>query len=293
LAAEGLLRAGQHGDSAQPADLTGQVLRALVKGPLNHSYLKRKLPGSASVIETLRKKGWLALDEVVEDRKSVRAGNAALNVTPVTADPRPPRRLTSAQRTAVDTISASVAGRQFRTFLLHGVTGSGKTEVYLRSIDKVLREGKSCLFLVPEISLTPAAASEFHARFGEQVAILHTAFTDPERPGQWRRVREGKARVVVGTRSSVFAPLEEAVEARNLVTDDVGGAQLQLGALVREPLEDRKGNVDLVDDAAGRKQLDAVRFPADDRAPHAADHGAASDPARAPRERPGSGPVKA
>ena len=209
LTPEGLLRARKHGDPAQRTDLTGQVLRALVKRPLNHSYLKRKLPGSARVIETLRKKGWLALDEVVEDRKSVRAGNAALNVTPVTAGPRPPRRLTSAQRTAVDTISASVAGRQFRTFLLHGVTGSGKTEVYLRSIDKVLREGKSCLFLVPEISLTPAAASEFHARFGEQVAILHSAFTDPERSGQWRRVREGKARVVVGTRSSVFAPLED------------------------------------------------------------------------------------
>ena len=91
----------------------------------------------------------------------------------------------------------------------------------------------------------------------------------------------------------LLAPLEEAVEARNLVADDVGGTQLQLGALVGEPLEDRKGNVDLVDDAAGRKQLDTVRFPADDRAPHAADHGAASAPERATGERPGSGPVKA
>ena len=210
LTAEGLLRAKQFAGAAKPTDLTVQVLRALAKRPLNHAYLKRKLPGSASVIETLRKKGWLVLDDVVVDRQPVRAGNDALNVIPVpAAGPRPPRRLTSAQRTAVDTISASVAGRQFRAFLLHGVTGSGKTEVYLRSIDKVLREGKSCLFLVPEISLTPAAASEFYARFGEQVAILHSAFTDSERSGQWRRVREGKARVVVGTRSCVFAPLED------------------------------------------------------------------------------------
>jgi len=115
--------------------------------------------------------------------------------------------LTDAQKTAVDAISASLAEGTFRTFLLHGITGSGKTEVYLQSIETVLSQGKSCLFLVPEISLTPAAASEFFGRFGEQVAILHSAFTDPERSGQWRRVREGKARVVVGTRSSIFAPV--------------------------------------------------------------------------------------
>jgi primosomal protein N' (replication factor Y) len=116
--------------------------------------------------------------------------------------------LNSAQQTALDAISESLRGGSFQTFLLHGVTGSGKTEVYLRTIDLALAAGKSSLLLVPEIGLTPAVASQFFARFGDAVAILHSAFTGLERSEQWRRVRDGKARVVVGTRSSVFAPVE-------------------------------------------------------------------------------------
>lgn len=207
LTPKGLLRAQQFANVAKPTDPTVQVLRALAKKPLNQAYLKRKLPGSGTVIETLRKKGWLVVDDVIADRKSTSAGNGALNIAPFPTEAKSARQLTEAQQTAVDAISASLAAGKFRTLLLHGITGSGKTEVYLRSIETVLSQGKSCLFLVPEISLTPAAASEFFGRFGEQVAILHSAFTDPERSGQWRRVREGKARVVVGTRSSIFAPV--------------------------------------------------------------------------------------
>jgi len=116
--------------------------------------------------------------------------------------------LNSAQQTALDAISQSLHSSSFQTFLLHGVTGSGKTEVYLRAIDQALAAGKTSLLLVPEIALTPAMASQFFARFGDAVAILHSAFTGLERSEQWRRVRDGKARVVVGTRSSVFAPVE-------------------------------------------------------------------------------------
>ena len=96
----------------------------------------------------------------------------------------------------------------FATFLLHGVTGSGKTEVYLNAIDSVLADGRGALMLVPEIALTPAVAGQFYARFGDRVAILHSAFSDSERAEQWRRIRAGGASVVVGTRSGVFAPVQ-------------------------------------------------------------------------------------
>ena len=115
--------------------------------------------------------------------------------------------LNTAQRNAFELIGAAIESRQFRTFLLHGVTGSGKTEVYLNAIEAALAAGRSALLLVPEIALTPAVAGQFFARFGDRVAILHSAFSDTERAEQWRRIRAGAASVVVGTRSGVFAPV--------------------------------------------------------------------------------------
>ena len=87
------------------------------------------------------------------------------------------------------------------------MTGSGKTEVYLRAIEATLALGRGALMLVPEIALTPAMAGQFFQRFGDRVAILHSAFSDTERAEQWRRIRAGAAPVVVGTRSGVFAPV--------------------------------------------------------------------------------------
>ena len=112
-----------------------------------------------------------------------------------------------AQQAAFETIREAIQARAFRTFLLHGVTGSGKTEVYLHAIEATVQEGRSALLLVPEIALTPAVAGQFFSRFGDRVAILHSAFTDVERTEQWRRIRSGAASVVVGTRSGVFAPV--------------------------------------------------------------------------------------
>ena len=89
------------------------------------------------------------------------------------------------------------------------MTGSGKTEVYLNAIEATLAQGRNTLLLVPEIALTPAMAGQFYHRFGEGVAILHSAFHDAERAEQWRRIRKGLARVVVGTRSGVFAPVQD------------------------------------------------------------------------------------
>lgn len=112
------------------------------------------------------------------------------------------------QQEAFSAIEAAMKDGPFKAFLLEGVTGSGKTEVYLRSIEAALGLGKNALLLVPEIGLTPAVAGQFFHRFGQQVAILHSAFGDAERADQWRRVQNGQARVVVGTRSGVFAPIQ-------------------------------------------------------------------------------------
>ena len=113
----------------------------------------------------------------------------------------------AAQQVACDEIASAIRAHRFQTFLLHGVTGSGKTEVYLNAIEVAVAEGRGALLLVPEIALTPAMAGQFFGRFGDRVAILHSAFTDLERSEQWRRIRSGAASVVVGTRSGVFAPV--------------------------------------------------------------------------------------
>jgi primosomal protein N' (replication factor Y) len=129
-------------------------------------------------------------------------------VAPVNAGPvRTRHTLNPQQQAAFDRIAAAIRAKQFHTFLLHGVTGSGKTEVYLNAIEACVAEGRSALLLVPEIALTPAVAGQFFSRFGDRVAILHSAFTDVERSDQWRRIRSGAASVVVGTRSGVFAPV--------------------------------------------------------------------------------------
>jgi primosomal protein N' (replication factor Y) (superfamily II helicase) len=130
--------------------------------------------------------------------------------TPVNAGPiRTRHALNDAQTEAFDAICAGLEAREFRTFLLHGVTGSGKTEIYLNCIEAVVAQGRSALLMVPEIALTPQMAGQFFSRFGDRVAILHSAFTDVERSEQWRRIRSGAASVVVGTRSGVFAPVQK------------------------------------------------------------------------------------
>lgn len=145
-------------------------------------------------------------------RALARKGLATLRYDAATGDPawaRPRHTLTEAQQQAFDRIRAALETRRFHAFLLHGVTGSGKTEVYLNAIEAALAMGRGALLLVPEIALTPAVAGQFHARFGGQVAILHSAFHDTERAEQWRRLRSGAARVGVGTRSAVFAPVRD------------------------------------------------------------------------------------
>jgi primosomal protein N' (replication factor Y) len=111
------------------------------------------------------------------------------------------------QKAALDSIHKSVQDARFSVSLMHGVTGSGKTAVYLAAMQAVLESGRSAILLVPEIGLTPAAAANLYQVFGDQVAILHSALSGDERAEQWHRIRRGETRIVVGTRSAVFAPV--------------------------------------------------------------------------------------
>ncbi len=115
--------------------------------------------------------------------------------------------LNEAQTEALRTIVASMAKGGFQPHLLYGVTGSGKTAVYVAAMQRALARGNTALLLVPEIGLTPAMAGQMHAAFAGEVALLHSGLTPDERAQQWHRIRRGEARVVVGTRSAVFAPL--------------------------------------------------------------------------------------
>ncbi|MFZ1143071.1 MAG: primosomal protein N', partial [Candidatus Sulfotelmatobacter sp.] len=117
--------------------------------------------------------------------------------------------LNLAQQSALSRVREDVAARKFSGMLLHGVTGSGKTAVYLAGMRAVLEAGRSAILLVPEIGLTPAVAADLHQIFGEEVAILHSALSDRERAEQWHRIKGGEARMVVGTRSAVFAPVAD------------------------------------------------------------------------------------
>ncbi len=113
------------------------------------------------------------------------------------------------QQQAVDRLLISLEAQEFRGFLLHGMTGSGKTEVYLRAIDQVLEAGRSAIVLVPEIALVPALASSLHQRYGDKLAILHSNLSQRERVQEWKRIYEGEARLVLGPRSALFAPCHQ------------------------------------------------------------------------------------
>ena len=116
---------------------------------------------------------------------------------------------TASQKSALQQIRTSVEERRFQVALLHGVTGSGKTAVYLAAMQSVLAAGRGSILLVPEIGLTPGVAADLHSIFGQEIAILHSSLSDAERAEQWHRIRRGEARIAVGTRSAIFAPVRD------------------------------------------------------------------------------------
>jgi len=153
-----------------------------------------------TTLNTLAKRG---LVEIIEEPATF----AVSRSKPRTS--RPEFDFNAAQQAALNRLREAVEARKFSGILLHGVTGSGKTAVYLAGMRAVLDAGRSAILLVPEIGLTPAVAADLHQIFGEEVAILHSALSDKERAQQWHRIKSGDARMVVGTRSAVFAPVAD------------------------------------------------------------------------------------
>ena len=153
-----------------------------------------------STLTTLVRRG---LVEIVEEPAEFHVSRVKARRSPFDFE------FNTAQKQALQEIEAGVAARKFGGMLLHGVTGSGKTAVYLAGMRSVLEAGRSAILLVPEIGLTPAVAADLHQVFGDEVAILHSALSNQERAEQWHRIKRGEARVVVGTRSAVFAPVSD------------------------------------------------------------------------------------
>ncbi|MGD0183274.1 MAG: primosomal protein N' [Terriglobales bacterium] len=151
-----------------------------------------------TTLATLVKRG---LVEIVEEPVEFMVASKTIRPSPLDF------QLNSAQQDALKKIEDSIRAGEFSGMLLHGVTGSGKTAVYLAAMRSVLEAGRSAILLVPEIGLTPAVAADLHHVFGDEVAILHSALSDQERAEQWHRIKRGEARMVVGTRSAVFAPV--------------------------------------------------------------------------------------
>jgi primosomal protein N' (replication factor Y) len=153
-----------------------------------------------TTLSTLVRRG---LIELVDEPQSFTASKLKPRQSPFEFE------FSAAQKAALAKISEAVASRKFGGLLLHGITGSGKTAVYLACMRQVLEQGRSSILLVPEIGLTPAVAADLHQVFGDEVAILHSGLTNSERAEQWHRIRRGEARVVAGTRSAVFAPVSD------------------------------------------------------------------------------------
>lgn len=164
---------------------------------LRASELARAARVPRSVLRRLEAKGVLARGEAGGEL-SLFEGDWITTAEPV---------LTSEQEGALEELERQLERRTFATVLVHGVTASGKTELYSRAIQRCVAGGRAALLLVPEIALTPAVARLFQARFGNQVAVLHSGLSGGERSAAWWRLRRGEARIAVGTRSAVFAPL--------------------------------------------------------------------------------------
>ena len=179
--------------------------------PASMSAIRDAFPRVAPQLKQLRDK------DLVEVTQRPLRLSAAEEVTIDPADITP-REPTPAQATSLSALHRALGARTFERFLLHGVTGSGKTEVYLQAAARVLKEGGSAILLVPEIGLTPQFLARFRARFGEEpVAVLHSGLTDRERFDEWIRIRRGDARLVIGPRSAVFAPVHDL---RLIVVDE-------------------------------------------------------------------------
>lgn len=181
--------------AADVTDAQRALLAALADGPVIASEL-----GTAA-LRRLERRGLVTIEERLMTRRPRRHAVGSVAAVP------PP--LTPEQAVAVEALSGALGQREPCEVLLHGVTGSGKTEVYLRAVAETLARGRTAIVLVPEIALTPQALGRFEARLGDVVAVMHSGITAAQRAAEWQRLASGEARVCIGPRSAVFAPLAD------------------------------------------------------------------------------------
>ena len=197
VAPETALEAAEQKSHSAPVQ--AEVLRLLASiGSAGAKEICYFTGATSATLRALEKQGMLSIS--VQERLR--------RVEIAAVEPAPPPTLTDAQNAVFTALSDQLTRGDQKPALLYGVTGSGKTAVYIRLIARCLSLGKSAMLLVPEIALTPQLMRQMAAQFGEEVAILHSALRLGERYDEWKRIRDGKARVVIGTRSAVFAPLQ-------------------------------------------------------------------------------------
>src|SRR4051812_44564222 len=200
LTDEGRAAAAQPG-TARLGERQRAALEALAEGPLPAASVARDIGGGHSTLRSLEARGLVAL-AAAEQRRRPR-------IEGVGARGGGGTQLTGAQRDALEAIAQRLDTKAGGRLLLHGVTGSGKTEVYLQAVSAALERGRGAIVLVPEIALTPQTAGRFQRRFGDEIAILHSKLGAGERHDEWLRLRRGEARVCIGPRSAVFAPVRD------------------------------------------------------------------------------------
>ncbi|MDO5118826.1 MAG: primosomal protein N' [Coriobacteriales bacterium] len=199
------VRLTEEGRSFEPRRTAARqraLIASLAEGPVRMAELSVLMSGAASVVSSLEKRGVVA----VEERRRVRGGTVT---TLSSANAPRPEKLTAGQKCALAAIAKARKAARGDVVLIDGVTGSGKTEVYLDAIEAAIADGKRALVLVPEISLTAQTVGRFRSRFGDDVAILHSRLSVGERFDQWDLARQGLVHVVVGARSALFAPLSD------------------------------------------------------------------------------------
>ncbi|HOS03611.1 MAG TPA: primosomal protein N' [Candidatus Hydrogenedentes bacterium] len=229
LTARGLLIAepvvASHGVTAQ-TETFARIVDAHIPSPEDLLALQRRAPRQAAVyLDLLHNEPERAATSLYEKHKInstilaaleekgliVREEREYFRVPDIAADPKSAIKhtLNDEQQAAFDAINTAMTERRFQTFLLEGITGSGKTEVYLQAIERALELNLGAIILVPEISLTPQTVGRFKARFQANIAVLHSGLGKGERYDEWRRAQLGEVRIVVGARSAIFAPLPD------------------------------------------------------------------------------------
>jgi primosomal protein N' (replication factor Y) (superfamily II helicase) len=187
------------GEVSKRAPKRGDLLATVVAaGEIRLADLRKRYKTATSLAKRLADDGLISIEE--QEKQSDPFANSAI-------EPDEPFDLTDEQSVATEALFEAIDKGTYRGFLLHGITGSGKTEVYLRAIARTHDRGQGALVLVPEIALTPQLVRRYRARFGDGLAVWHSGLTDRERYDQWRRLLKGEVRVAIGVRSAVFAPV--------------------------------------------------------------------------------------